>query len=921
VSRRGRGVANAPFRGRAEAVGGLVGDTRETMPTSDGPRRSGDSTTTVGGGRFAPGTVLASRYRVVSFLGKGGMGEVYRADDLTLGQAVAIKFLPSSVAGDESRLAQFRSEVRIGREVAHPNVCRVYDIVEAPEGVFLAMEYVDGEDLATLLRRIGRLPEEKALEIARQVCAGLAAAHDRGVIHRDLKPANIMLDGRGRVRLTDFGIAALSDRVEGRAAAAGTPAYMAPEQLDGDEATARSDLYALGLVLHELFTGKRMFEGDTLDEIKRSRTRPPGEDLTTAVRDIDEAVERAVRWCVEPDPQRRPSSAVAVAAALPGGDPLAAALAAGETPSPELVAASGRIGGLHPAIALLLLVVFGAGLYVLSWLQVANSVVRWAPLDKPPAAMIDRAKETIERLGIETVFVDSVWGYSYSAEYPRWVAANIDSADRWERLRAARPATVYFWYRVSPTEWSVHPIGAHRDRVAPAAPAWSIPGEVYVSLDLDGRLRRIYVQPEVIEERDADAAPAPAYDFGSAFELAGLDPDRFEPTEPRLELGMRVDESRGWTGLFPELPDVPMYVQAGARDGGLAYFQYRAPWELREGLGEVREALEHKDEARVRSGLGSFGHAMSAFGRRLRGTYKVFVNMLMMGLLIVGGVLTYKNIKAGRADTRGAWRVALFSGVFMTFARWCSGANLLPRDQFELIQIFAWGAFMGLGAWSAYLAIEPVVRRRWPTMLVGWTRLISGHVTDPLVGRSVAAGAVAGVLVSLAYAAGFLAEQRDTEFAGLSYVFSAISIRYPFSGMFAAPVISLLMPFVWVLLLVGLRRLVRREWIAVVLFVPVLALISENLFLNGWSPVVTLLCAVLYTVLYVRLGVLAVMAAVYVQTALDFAGLPAIGEWYAHAWYVQIVPMLLFVLWGLGVSVFGRSNYELTARTPAPVLA
>src|SRR3984893_9538185 len=167
------------------------------------------------------------------------MGEVYRANDLLLGQTVALKFLPARATSDENTLARFRNEVRIARQISHPNVCRVYDIGEAEGSTYLSMEYVDGEDLASLLRRIGRLPQDKALEIARQLCAGLAAAHREGVLHRDLKPANVMLDGRGRAVMTDFGLASLAERIEGYDARSGTPAYMAPEQLAGQEVTAK----------------------------------------------------------------------------------------------------------------------------------------------------------------------------------------------------------------------------------------------------------------------------------------------------------------------------------------------------------------------------------------------------------------------------------------------------------------------------------------------------------------------------------------------------------------------------------------------------------------------------------------------------------------------------------------------------------
>ncbi len=267
-------------------------------------------------GRFPPGRLIAERYRIVSLLGRGGMGEVFRADDLTLGQPVALKFLPESMI-DSSMLERFRNEVRIARRISHPNVCRVYDIGETDNQVFLSMEYVDGEDLSSLLRRIGRLPRDKALEIARKFCAGLAAAHDKGVLHRDLKPSNIMLDRRGEVLIMDFGLAGLVHEIED--VRSGTPAYMAPEQLAGKEVTARSDIYALGLVLYELFTGKPAFEGTTHDEIMRARREStPHSSFHPGSLISIRAVEMVIMRCLEEEPENRPSSALIVSAALPG---------------------------------------------------------------------------------------------------------------------------------------------------------------------------------------------------------------------------------------------------------------------------------------------------------------------------------------------------------------------------------------------------------------------------------------------------------------------------------------------------------------------------------------------------------------------------------------------------------------------------
>src|SRR5512133_1350150 len=225
------------------------------------------STPTEDEGRFVPGTMVAGRYRIIGLLGRGGMGEVYRATDLTLGQSVALKFLPEEAGRNQRLLERFHGEVRVARQVSHPNVCRVYDIGEVDGMPFISMEYVDGEDLASLLVRIGRLPADKAAETARKICAGLAAAHGKGVVHRDLKPHNIMMNRRGEVVIMDFGLSAIADQLSGAEARNGTPAYMAPEQLRGAGVTPRSDIYALGLVLYELFTGKRPYEAKSVQEL------------------------------------------------------------------------------------------------------------------------------------------------------------------------------------------------------------------------------------------------------------------------------------------------------------------------------------------------------------------------------------------------------------------------------------------------------------------------------------------------------------------------------------------------------------------------------------------------------------------------------------------------------------------------------
>ncbi len=401
-------------------------------------------------GRFLPGTIVAARYRILGLLGRGGMGEVYRADDLKLGQAVALKFLPAALEKDEGRLERFMNEVKIARQISHTNVCRVYDVGEVDGHHYLSMEYVDGEDLATLLRRIGHLPRDKAVQIARELCAGLAAAHDQGVLHRDLKPANIMIDGRGRARITDFGLAGLAEEITGAEVSAGTPAYMAPEQLAGRSVSVRSDLYSLGLVLYELFTGQAAFKAGSMGELQRLQTETTPTNPSTLVDGFDPVVERVILRCLEKEPRDRPASALAVAAALPGGDPLAAALAAGETPSPELVAEAGAAGGLRSSVAIATL----AGIAVLTILIVLFSsrtqISRIVSPPKSPEALAERARQTLERLGFPEKPVDSLYGFSWDGDYLEYIGDHDKGPSRWDALGRPAPPLLLFWYRQSP---------------------------------------------------------------------------------------------------------------------------------------------------------------------------------------------------------------------------------------------------------------------------------------------------------------------------------------------------------------------------------------------------------------------------------------------------------------------------------------
>jgi serine/threonine-protein kinase len=266
--------------------------------------------------RFSPGEVIAAqRYTILGPLGGGSAGEVYKAHDQIMDQDVALKFLAFGQIGGDPTHSRFVSEVAMAREVAHPNVVRVYDIGQLADGeLFISMEFINGEDLASLLRRAGRLSRERTVQIARELCAGLGAAHDHGVLHRDLKPSNIVIDGDGHVHIADFGIAALVSTAAGDIPMAGTPAFMAPGLFHHKQPSEQSDLYALGLVLYEVATGREPFGGVPADGLQAAAKLIPPSRLCP---EIEPALERAIMQCLEEDPSRRPESAKAVADLLP----------------------------------------------------------------------------------------------------------------------------------------------------------------------------------------------------------------------------------------------------------------------------------------------------------------------------------------------------------------------------------------------------------------------------------------------------------------------------------------------------------------------------------------------------------------------------------------------------------------------------
>lgn len=278
---------------------------------------------------------LSQRYDILSEAGHGNMGNVYKARDRETGEIVALKLIKPEIASDQAITERFKNELLFARKITHKNVCRVYEFNRIGGIAYTSMEFVEGESLRTVLSRFGGLPVRKGVDLALQICSGLKEAHAQGIVHRDLKPENVMIDKQGNVKIMDFGIARSMEagtRLTG--AMIGTPAYMAPEQVSGKPVDYRTDIYALGLVLYEMFTGSETFRADTpvaiaLKQMQEAPTPPHDLDPTIPV-----YIERAILKCLEKEPARRFQSvaelenalrSTRVTGAVVAGAPLAAA--------------------------------------------------------------------------------------------------------------------------------------------------------------------------------------------------------------------------------------------------------------------------------------------------------------------------------------------------------------------------------------------------------------------------------------------------------------------------------------------------------------------------------------------------------------------------------------------------------------------
>ena len=832
------------------------------------PSPDGLSASEFNHGRFVPGVVLSNRYRIVGMLGKGGMGEVYRADDLELGQSVALKFLPKRVADDPRSLERFRSEVRLARQVSHPNVCRVYDIGQIEGQWFLSMEYVDGEDLAQLLKRVGRFNAERATELARELCMGLQAAHEKSVLHRDLKPANIMIDGRGKLLITDFGLAEIADDVRSDDVRSGTPAYMSPEQLAGREVTERSDIYSMGIILHEIYTGKPVWEAGSMAELlqKRSSSMPTTSSLTN----LDPLVETVIQRCLEPDPEKRPNSALSVLAGLPGGDPLQAALAAGETPSPEMIVNASQDGRLTLPVgtalfAILCLLLFSIPLST-SWRQ----RFQFGKLDENKPDVLERiAEEHLSALGLKHEQRDTASGFEYSS-----------------------PGVIEFWYRqsshrLSPTNpdlWGANTAW----RITSANPPNTMAGLTSMRLGNDGRLLELLSTADAKQETADDYKPT---EWDALFAATCLRQSDYQPVNASSKIASIVamiphDKIHYWQSR-QKRTDVGG-ILATSLNGRLNYVTLL-------GQGHVRKLSGSTQAPRSTLGLSGLHISFS---------------------LAVALILAVRNLFTARVDIKSAAVIAIV--VFIVdLVGWCiltpKFASIVTDIDFTSNYLLRTsGVAFRTGIY--YFAFEPLIRRFYPTTLISLARLLDGRFRDAQLCREILTGTLAGV--ALAACAGVFGENLLDFPDGPEQVRARVTVGALVSkfAYVAAMTLGGLAQLIFV------TALIRHKLSAAILFIVIITLSDLSADWTTLWLITKILVNTLVVFGCVRFGLVFVFAFIFSYfTLVAFPFAPQFDDWYATSSFIVVGFVLLFGAYGFAFSTVVPNLQPTKARRGAAV--
>ena len=610
---------------------------------------------------------------------------------------------------------------------------------------------------------------------------------------------------------------------------------------------------------------------------------------------LDPAVERAILGCLEKEPRRRPASPLVVAAMLTGSDPLEAALAAGETPSPELVAAAGESTGLRPAFAWGLLGLTLVGLALVPLVGSSFRLLEKVPAGKAPAALEDRARDFIRRVVSGATDTDDAWGLGAEWGYTGHIKEKSAALDRWDALATGNPPVLQFWYRQSPRPLvSMQPSG----KIYWGKPALEISGMSGLQYDMEGRLLKFYAVPPQLEPESASPGPAP--DWSALFAEARLDPASFRAVAPRWTPSFYVDARAAWEGAWPGRPDIPVRIEAAAHRGRPAWFEIVWPWSRPERMG----ASAWPSDKILRQA--------------------VFLTLVLL-LLGAAGFMARRNLVLGRGDRRGAFRVSLLlTGVGLV--AWALGAHNVADWNAQAGLVFRGAGAVILEAafvWLVYLAVEPYARRLRPWTLVAWTRFLGGGFSDPVVGRDVLAGVAWAVLVYYLNALRYLVPPLFGAAApepSYSYLDTLLGAGPLASVALNTASECILFALGSLLLFVLVRTLLRRDALAIaVLAVVLIAPSGYSMGESAWLAVpISILVMVSWILLLLRFGLLAAWVGEFVYEVLFIFPITTdLASWKAGPTLVALPLLALLCVFAFRNTLGGTGLRRYLAPEPS----
>jgi serine/threonine-protein kinase len=601
------------------------------------------------------------------------------------------------------------------------------------------------------------------------------------------------------------------------------------------------------------------------------------------VKDVDPVVERVILRCLESEPSARPATVIAVAAALPGGDPLAAALAAGETPSPQMVAASGETAGLRPRAAVLCFVSVLLALGLAAFLSIHYSALEKMRLEQTPEVLAQKAREITARLGYPERPADSAFGLNDNDDFQEYVEKNDKPHPNWDAVLAARPSLLHFWYRQSPDSLVAQ---GFRDQllnpgiVKRQDPPTDLSGMINVGLDPQGRLNFFQAIPP---QKNDSAGPAAPCDWNLLFAAAGLDPAQFQKAEPLWNSLAASDTRVAWTGIWPGSTRT-MRVEAASFRGKPVFFSLIGDWTKPDRMKEPE----------------------SSTGQKVQQVLEI---ILIFSLLSGAGYLARRNYRQGRGDRDGAFRLAcvMFALLFLLWL--CRGHFVPGLETFGLFVIAcSTGLFISGTTWLLYLALEPWVRRRWPQTIISWSRLLSGQFRDPLVGRDILFGVMLGMVWMLVFQIRYIPMMRMGAAPGFGQVAYLMGGREALGAWLAQIPVSILGTLQFFFLLLGLKVVLRKDWLAAIAFVALFALprglASSYMAVELPTEIVVYAIAV---VIVFRFGLVPLSVAIFTINML--ANVPFTADfsaWYMPASALALLSVVVIAAWGFYHSLGGE---------------